>query len=319
VFHDELKYKILDVVNREYREWISYREVFRSEKVVVGDYEGSFPKADLKLFIFFSGDFGVRIIDNLTNASGHCRSCGHLCIERQCKYGKYGFSEGIDGVLELPAPELLPSIIDNPYTILPAKIPSVDIVLATGLHNDLYLELPEILRRSDAEGLIVFRDKSIDAPLGVLKNIVESCSSYGIKVAAPKPSCSLKPNSNLIMDFIKQYRIGTPLVTLRRVGETISSIEVHVSAPCGITYYVARQLLGCDVKEHDKNWLRQFYDKIALHHHSYPCTGSMEYDYELGDTILHWSSYIERETYLLSLDLNNELIETINERITPKR
>ncbi|MEM2304732.1 MAG: DUF166 family protein, partial [Candidatus Methanomethylicia archaeon] len=243
----------------------------------------------------------------------------HLCIEKQCKYGKYGFSESIDGVVEAPPPEALPSIIDNPYTLLPTKIPSVDIVLATGLHNDLYLELPEILRRSDVLGLIILRDKGGDAPLGVLRSIVENCKNYGIEVAAPKPSCNLKPNSKLIAEFIEQYRIGMPLITLRRVRNTISSIEVHVSSPCGITYYVARQLLGYDVNEHDEDWLRKFYDRVALHHHSYPCTGSMDYDYELGDTVLHWSSYIEREAYLLSLGLHDKLVETIIERITPKR
>lgn len=55
MLHDELKRETLDAVNREYRGWISYREVFRSEKVVVGGYEGSFPKADLRLFIFSAG------------------------------------------------------------------------------------------------------------------------------------------------------------------------------------------------------------------------------------------------------------------------
>lgn len=320
MLYSKLKHEdVLEIVNEEYSEWISYREKFCSGGVVVGSYDGILPKANLKLFMIYSGDFGMKIIDNLVNTFGHCRSCSHLCIEKQCKYGKYGFSESIDGVVEAPPPEALPSIIDNPYTLLPTKIPSVDIVLATGLHNDLYLELPEILRRSDVLGLIILRDKGGDAPLGVLRSIVENCKNYGIEVAAPKPSCNLKPNSKLIAEFIEQYRIGMPLITLRRVRNTISSIEVHVSSPCGITYYVARQLLGYDVNEHDEDWLRKFYDRVALHHHSYPCTGSMDYDYELGDTVLHWSSYIEREAYLLSLGLHDKLVETIIERITPKR
>jgi hypothetical protein len=36
-------------------------------------------------------------------------------------------------------------------------------------------------------------------------------------------------------------------------------------------------------------------ERISEAHHSYPCTGSMERDTELGDTVLHVGGYIIRE------------------------
>lgn len=304
----------------EAEQWVNYEKELKNGGIMVGDYTGWIPKPSLRIFIMFSGDFGVKVVDNMVNASGHCTPCSHLCIDKQCKYDKYSFSENIDGVVEIPPSEALPTVIDEPYMYLPKTIPSVDIMIATGLHNDLYVELPDVLRRSDVKGLIILRDQVKDAPLGVIRDVYEKCVEYGIEVAAPKPACSLRIDNSkpLIKEFIKQFRIGTPLISLNRKGETISSIKVHVAAPCGITYYVARQLLGYNIKNKE-NWLRKFYDKIALHHHSYPCTGSMENDIELGDTILHWGSYIEREAYLVALKLNKELTETIIERLTPKK
>ncbi|MFZ3113460.1 MAG: DUF166 family protein [Methanothrix sp.] len=36
-------------------------------------------------------------------------------------------------------------------------------------------------------------------------------------------------------------------------------------------------------------------ERISEAHHSYPCTGSMERDNELGDTVLHVGGYIIRD------------------------
>jgi hypothetical protein len=286
----------------------------------------SLPKTSLKLFILFSGDFGVRIIDNLVNSLGHCTSCGHLCIDFRCKYGKYGFAENIEGILELPDPNTLPVVVDEPSKYLPDSIPSVDLVLATGIHNDLYLELPEILRRSDAKALIIFRDSPKDAPLGVVREIAEKCELYGIELATPKPSCLLRPDPSTptINKFIKELRIGKPVIKLNLKElsgniKVISEIEVYVSSPCGITWYVARQMLGYKFGDINDETLRKMYDDIALHHHSYPCTGSMDYDMEIGDTILHWGSYTDREAFVKALNLKEEFLKVVKERIRPKK
>ena len=56
---------------------------------------------------------------------------------------------------------------------------------------------------------------------------------------------------------------------------------MEVSAACGATYFVARWLAGRRVDGDIKH------EVIAKRMHSYPCTASMEWDDELGDTPMH--------------------------------
>ncbi len=300
-------------------------EILKDEPIIVGEFSDKiiWNPSNLKVVLIFNGDYGLRVLENMVNSIGHCVSCGHLCIEKQCKYGKYGFANNIIGVYELEDPESLPQVIDDPYKYLPRKLPNADIVLATGLHNDLYMELPELLRKSDIKALIIFREDPKDAPLGVVREIYDLCKDYGIEFEAPKPSCILRPNNKTIINqFIREFRLGKPLleIELAQIADIkkIVSVKIYVSAPCGTTWYVARQILNYEFKSFDEDELRKFYDYIALHHHAAPCIGSMLYDHEIGDTILHWGSYIEREAYLRALGLNKQLRDTIRERLKRK-
>lgn len=306
----------------KYRKLLS---LINGKPAVVGEIsEGKvWENSNLKVIIIFNGDYGLRVLENMVNSTGHCISCGHLCIERQCKYGKYGFAENIEEVIEVEKSGELPEIIDNPYKYLPKRLSRADIILATGLHNDLYLELPNLLRKSDINALIIFREDPKDAPLGVIKEIEDECKSYGIEFKAPKPSCTLTPsNMKTIDQFIREFKIGRPLIELETVeiGEIrkITAIKIYTSAPCGTTWYVARQMLNYEIGSLDKIELKKMCDYIALHHHAAPCIGSMSYDTELGDTILHWGSYIEREAYLRALSLEKDLKETIRKRLKRK-
>ncbi len=279
-------------------------------------------QSSLKLAFIYSGDFGARVIDHLVNTYAHCGACGHTCIDYRCKYGKFSFSKNIEFIHEVPRPDQLPSVIDDPWEYLPRQIPRVDVVVASGLHNDLYLGLPELLRKCDVRALIVLRDQPDDMPLGVLKQVMDECKGYGIDIEAPKPSCSLIPKSRIIEEFVKEFRIGRPLVSLK-LSEfkglvTIRRAKIYVSAPCGMTWYVLKNLLGYELKGVNEQELRKLYDKISLLHHSYPCTGSMNYDRELGDTILHWASYIDRESIVSALGLDGELRSIVEERLKPK-
>jgi hypothetical protein len=59
-------------------------------------------------------------------------------------------------------------------------------------------------------------------------------------------------------------------------------VEVLRSAPCGSTWFIAKQLAGVEVENK-----RERYERISKSHHAYPCTASMEKNREIGDTILH--------------------------------
>lgn len=300
-------------------------ELLNEKAAIVGEVneKAVWGPSNLKVILIFSGDYGLRVLENMVNSTGHCISCGHLCIERQCKYGKYGFAENIEYVIEMRNPQELPEIIDNPYKYLPQKLPNADIVLATGLHSDIYIELPNLLRKSDIKALIIFREDPKDAPYGVVRDIKEECEDYGIEFEAPKPSCTLRPcDKPTINQFIRDFRLGKPLIEIEMTKianiKKISAIKIYTSAPCGTTWYVARQMLNYEITDFNEEELQKMYDYIALHHHAAPCIGSMNYDIELGDTVLHWGSYIEREAYLRALGLNKELEKTIKKRLERK-
>jgi hypothetical protein len=50
---------------------------------------------------------------------------------------------------------------------------------------------------------------------------------------------------------------------------------------------VAKRILGLEPETQP-----DIRERISEAHHAYPCTGSMEWDTELGDTVLHKGGYI---------------------------
>jgi len=97
-------------------------------------------------------------------------------------------------------------------------------------------------------------------------------------------------DKSVIESFVAEFGIGRPEVRVEvdRRGR-IAHVDVLRSAPCGSTWFVAKQLVGVEVENR-----RELYERISESHHSYPCTASMEKDHELGDTILHKAGYIIR-------------------------
>ena len=67
-----------------------------------------------------------------------------------------------------------------------------------------------------------------------------------------------------------------------------------------IRRFVAKKLKWSDMKD--------YRETVSDAHHSYPCTGSMERDPILGDTILHEGGYIIRRVwkmgFLFSSNIN---------------
>jgi hypothetical protein len=96
-----------------------------------------------------------------------------------------------------------------------------------------------------------------------------------------------------ISRFTKEMKVGRPSLEIaiakRGKQEVIESAVVRRSAPCGSTWYIAKKLVGVEMK---KDIL---YDTIAKAHHSYPCTATMNVDPEAREPILHLGGYIIRE------------------------
>ncbi|NQE04379.1 Thymidylate synthase [ANME-1 cluster archaeon GoMg1] len=236
----------------------------------------------------YSSDLGKRVIGNLINYSTFCISCADACTH--CKEGKYGFADRVKGFFEHPDPSLLPVFIeDSTSEYLPNEIPDADIAIVSEIHNDLLLELPLILKDSGIKAMIVPQESSARI---AIPQIEEVCKSEQIEIIFPKPFCDLQPldDKPVIRKFVEEFGIGRPEVRVEvdRRGR-IAHIEVLRSAPCGSTWFVAKQLAGVEVENR-----QELYDRISESHHSYPCTASMEKDRELGDTILHKAGYIVR-------------------------
>ena len=247
----------------------------------------------LALVFVYSGEFAERVIRNLINDPSFCKPCGLYCDS--CKYGAYTHVQNIKAAIELPSPANLPAFIDNPDEHMPKKIPKVDLCIASGLHKDLLLELPNRLHAAGVKGLIVPIEDWQEVPSGVRKQVEIKCNKLELECAFPKPFCTLEPEKDkpTIARFIEETKVGRPLleISLTTIGkdEVIECAVVRRSAPCGSTWYIARKLAGVSTKQ------ETLYDAIAKAHHSYPCTATMNTDPETKEPILHIGGYTIRE------------------------
>jgi hypothetical protein len=250
-------------------------------------------KETLSLVFVYSKDFMERVIRNLINDPCFCQSCGLYC--ESCKYNVYSFVKNVRAAIQLPNPADLPDFIDNPEEYMPKKLPKADICLASGLHKDLLLELPNQLKKAGIKALIAPIEDWVEVPLGVRKQVEAKCNELGLECAFPKPFCTLEPEKDklTIARFIEETKVGRPMleITLAMVDkkEVIECAVVRRSAPCGSTWYIAHKLAGVSTKK------EELYDAIAKAHHSYPCTATMNTGPETKEPILHIGGFTIRE------------------------
>jgi hypothetical protein len=266
----------------------------------------------VSLVFIYSKDFMERVIRNLINDPCFCQSCGLYC--ESCKYNVYSFVRNVRAAIQLPSPADLPAFIDNPEEHMPKKLPKADICLASGLHKDLLLELPEYIKKAGMKALIVPIEDWQEVPSGVRKQVEEKCRELGLECAFPKPFCTLTPEKDkpTIARFIAETKVGRPLleISLTRIGkdEVIECAVVRRSAPCGSTWYIARKLAGVSTEQ------EALYDAIAKAHHSYPCTATMNTDPETKEPILHIGGFTIREE--VDKALEKARIQKLKEKTT---
>jgi len=248
----------------------------------------------LKIIVFYNGEFGQRLVGNLVNCSGFCISCGEACS--QCRSGKFTSADDIVALYEMPDPATLGDFIDDVEPLLPQGLPEADIAIVVNVHPDILFGLLPKLKEAGVKGIIGGSERPQELPLGQRKQLEELASSLGMEAAFAKPFCALRPEEGkpVIAEFLNRAGIGEPLIDFavqksREGKDSIVAANVLRSAPCGSTWFVAKRMLGLEPTQKD---LRE---RISEAHHSYPCTGSMERDTELGDTILHKGGYIIRD------------------------
>ncbi len=240
--------------------------------------------------VIYSDTFAERLVANLANEPGHCKACGPACDG--CKYGRYSLADDILAVEEVPPPESLPPLIEDPERYLP-QLPEVDVLIAVKLHPDLLLALPE---KTDTKAILVPVESPDWIDRYTTEKLRETCEELGIECEIPRPACTLDPNGPTLERLCKAAMIGKPMISIEINGGVITDAETLRSAPCGCTWYVAKSLVGVDV---DPERVKA---AVSEAHHSFPCTASMDVDPELGDTLLHVAGRLHIEAVLQALE-----------------
>jgi thymidylate synthase len=236
--------------------------------------------------------FSERVVKHVLNDYAEiCNGCDKDCDHCRDKYPvlyPVDFKEQTSVIL-LPAE--LPYYVDDADDFLPDSLPEHDVLIAIHIHEDLLMALPSRSKRAGGKAVIVPSEDPEWVSAWLRGRVRKICDSLDMESAFPKPFCSLteEPDKPVIAKFIRSFRIGRPRIKLKVQDGRIIESQVIISAPCGCTYYVARNLLNKEVNE-ELN-----VEVTAKYWHSYPCVASMDVDRELGDTPLHKGGYMHYE------------------------
>jgi hypothetical protein len=185
-------------------------------------------------------------------------------------------------------PRSLPPVLDDAAEYLPAELGAGDVIIAINIHPEMLLEIPNMVAGVATRALIApIEDPNWIKP-GLAKQVTQECAHRGLEAAFPKPFCSLEPTTPVIREFCETYRVGVPTFRFEISDGKIAAVEVLLGAPCGLTDFVAEQLVGLPADE-------TLPEKAGQLHHSYPCLSSMVMDPALGDTIMHISLFLLRD------------------------
>ncbi len=233
----------------------------------------------------FDDGYALRFVKHIVDDPGLCIGCGEDCDH--CRYSfRIDFSENLVGVLKLPIE--LPIFADDTDLYLPPELPPHDVTIAINVHEDLLTDLPPLIKEAGSKALIVPSEAPDWVSRGCRRGVMAACKELGIEAAFPKPFCSLEESAStpVINEFITKFKIGRPRIKIFVHNDEIVNTQVDCCAPCGCTYFVAKNLIGKTVTPSINE------DLTAKYWHSYPCVASMQMDAELSDTILHRGGYI---------------------------
>lgn len=185
-------------------------------------------------------------------------------------------------------PRSLPPVLDDAAEYLPAELGAGDVIIAVNIHPEMLLEIPNMVAGVATRALIApIEDPNWIKP-GLVKQVTQECAHRGLESAFPKPFCALEPTTPVIQEFCETYGVGVPTFRFEISDGKVAAVEVLSGAPCGLTDFVAEQLVGLPADE-------TLPEKAGQLHHSYPCLSSMVMDPAFGDTIMHKSLFLLRD------------------------
>jgi len=199
------------------------------------------------------------------------------------------------------APVFFPLVIDYPEEFLPAELPQADLILSFAEHKGVAELIPDIAKMTGAKAVIAAVDNENCLPRGLARQLRGWLDKMGVACATPKPLCSLTETdywvtrrqrlehySPIIAEFAHFFGKPEFSITVDADTRIISLVEVKRDAVCGCARHVAQKLIGLHVDEAEP--------EAGLAHHHFPCLASMGIDVDFGDTLLHISGNIMKES-----------------------
>ena len=184
---------------------------------------------------------------------------------------------------------------------IPKTLPPADLILSFAEHKGVAELLPEIAKMTGAKAVIAGVDSEDWLPRGLARQLRGWLNRIDVTCATPKPLCSLTEthfgvarrkkeahNSPLIAEFAKYFGKPELVLDIDEKSRIVTAGQVKRDAVCGCARFVAEGLVGISVDEVE--------EKAGLLHHHYPCMASMGVDVDFGDTLMHVSGNLMKET-----------------------
>jgi len=231
--------------------------------------------------------------------------------------GKYG--NRIAGHIQNRAPEdwmvhsweisnIVEPIVEEPENYLPAELPPVDLILHLGEQAQAAQLLPDLVKRTGAQGVIASIDNSGWVPQGLRIQLKREIARKGVTIVFPEPLCSLDEEkvgfyeytqepytSDVISNFARYFGFPFLEVDVDEEGY-IKNAFAKRGSPCGSTIYTLNRIIGMEAKKSVPS--------AGLKCLHYPCLASMQLERgEHGvDTIMHTSGRVFNEALQKALE-----------------
>lgn len=184
-------------------------------------------------------------------------------------------------------PEFVPVFIEEPDEFLESlnfdrRVFSAEIIITYSLHPDLTSAIAKLAAEAGVRSLIVPGGPS-RASIPELKKISEVS---GMDIEVDEICCSLEPN-----DFNRPFAelFGSPILKVKTQDGKIADVKVIKGAPCGSTWYMAKEIVGMEVKDAPP--------KSGLLIQHYPCRATRG---ELGG--IHESGELHKQAFIKALE-----------------
>ncbi|MCC4766803.1 MAG: DUF166 domain-containing protein [Methanosarcina vacuolata] len=204
---------------------------------------------------------------------------GHRLIETVREHSDFS-------IVTADLPEFVPVFIEEPDEYLEAlnfdrRVFSAEIIITYSLHPDLTSAIAKLAAEAGVRSLIVPGGPS-RASVPELKKISEVS---GMDVEVDEICCSLEPN-----DFNRPFAelFGSPVLKVKTKDGKIADVEVIKGAPCGSTWYMAKEIVGTEVKDAPP--------KAGLLIQHYPCRATRG---EVGG--IHESGELHKQAFIKAL------------------